>query len=317
MSWSIDTRMQKSIKHLQKEYVSLMGPEAVGLYYRIMWLMSQSLSSPVTVKYVLDRTLNIHHDSTISLLKKLKAFGLITTKTIVTSEGNEQELEWHLPKRLSKQEKMDAVTKMLKYFVISVPESEVLFDHVSKLEETELTEQEAVEAIEKTSQDEDFENLKKKIGDDTGMGLVIFYYQTLGKEFGGRYVSRNLQIEAANLNTVMKKNGDTAEKTREYFKWIIKKNKRENKFDRVSGLGLYPELRKEAHYAIDVQKKGDKKFEEVVEDISKEDKMMNNMKGVYEIYVQKGMTPEDALQKMRQNFAEEAVNKFLGTLNVQ
>ena len=105
--------------------------------------------------------------------------------------------------------------------------------------------------------------------------------------------------------------------TREYFKWIIKKNKRENKFDRVSGLGLYPELRKEAHYAIDVQKKGDKKFEEVVEDISKEDKMMNNMKGVYEIYVQKGMTPEDALQKMRQNFAEEAVNKFLGTLNVQ
>jgi len=313
---SIDTKISKSIKQLQIHYSVLMGPEAVGMYFRMLWFESNSLNKRIDGDYIRSQTIGIHYPAVQVLLKKLAAFGLVTKKKVPTDDGFEWAYKTQSAKNLTLEEKRQAIFQMYKYVAINKEEFDVLNKYLDETGEPVLPEEDVEDIIEKSYQDENFEEVRKKISPDSGMGLVIHYYRVLSKTFGGRYYSRNLKMESANLKACMAKNGDTPEKTREYFEWVIAKNKKENKFDRVSGLGLYPEHRKEAHYSIDVLKKGGKRFEEAVEDIPKEDKMINNMKELHLLYTNKGMSSDEAVEKMKENFSEEAIDKFKEILNV-
>ena len=314
---TIDTKLSKSIKQLQIHYSVLMGPEAVGMYCRMLWFESTSINKIIDMDYLESQTLPIHWPSVLKLIKKLVAFRLLKKTKEIKDDGFSWNYETISAKNLTAEEKKQAVFRMYKYHAIDKEEHDILIEYIDENSVVSLPDEGVEDIIEKSYQDEDFEEIRKKINPDTGMGLVIHYYHLLSNTFGGRFLSRNLKQEAANLKICMAKNGDTPEKTREYFAWVINKSKRENKFDRVSGLGLYPEHRKEAHYAIDVLRSGHKKFEQAVDDTPREEKIMKNMKGVYALYMEDGLLHDDAMDKMKKNFSEDAIVKFMETLNAR
>jgi len=249
------------------------------------------------------------------LLKKLAVFKLVS-RTKITRDG-ESDWEWmvHTPKYISTENKYAYVEKMYNKVLIDGVEKDRLFQYIK--DTAHYIEQEHDTEDSTTVKDKDFTTGVRQIDPDSAMALVIYYYQTLGEVFGGRYVSRNIEMETARLKDCMRNNNDTPEQTREFMRWGIEKAKSKNQFEKVASLGLYPEFRKHAYHALYVKQNGDKKFEEKVDDMDKGDKLSKNIRDVYNIYINDGLNHEQALIRLKENFNdEEVINKALEGVNV-
>jgi hypothetical protein len=311
-----DTRIAKSFNILFTDYQMLLGHEAIGLYYHLIWIHSRSLGKPVTAEYIRSKTF-MTDEYLMKMLKKLGAFKLVSRIRVENENGKEWEYAIDNPKYISTQDKYNIVEKMYNKVLIDEVEKNRLFEYIKDTATNEKNDKDNTE-INYLTKDKDFSEGLTEINPDTSMGLVLYYYKKLGEVFGGKYVSRNIQQESANLKDCMKKNSDTPQMTREFFDWLLNKAKTKNQFEQVASLGLYPEYRKHAYHALYVQQSGDKKFEEKASDnVSKEDKLTKNIRSVYDMYISEGMTHELAVVKLNANFSEEVVSKSLDTVNAK
>jgi hypothetical protein len=237
-------------------------------------------------------------------------------KERIENSGGEKDWEFKTvaPKYISKEDKSSMVADLYAKVLIDENEKLSLIDYINDTaKDVHNDEGEDASFLVK---DKDFSEPAKGVGEDTPMGLVFYYYKKLGQIFGGRYISRNEGMEAAHLSECMKKNGDTAQVTREFFDWILERAKKTNMFDKVSGMGLYPEFRKHAYHALYVRQAGDKKFEAeagIDDTLSEDEKIIKNIKGVFDIYKNEGeMTEEEIIEKvLKKNFSDEAIKMFM------
>jgi len=311
---SSDENIGKAFKVLYTDYNMFLGPEAIGFYFNLHWLHMRSLGKPITLEYIKNKTL-LPEEQISFLLKKLAVFKLVS-RTKITRDG-ESDWEWmvHTPKYISTENKYAYVEKMYNKVLIDGVEKDRLFQYIK--DTAHYIEQEHDTEDSTTVKDKDFTTGVRQIDPDSAMALVIYYYQTLGEVFGGRYVSRNIEMETARLKDCMRNNNDTPEQTREFMRWGIEKAKSKNQFEKVASLGLYPEFRKHAYHALYVKQNGDKKFEEKVDDMDKGDKLSKNIRDVYNIYINDGLNHEQALIRLKENFNdEEVINKALEGVNV-
>lgn len=309
-----DSKVAKAYNILYTDYAMLIGFDAIGFYYHLIWLHSRSLGKPVTFDYIKSKTF-IPEEKLQILIRKLLVFKLIKKERIENS-GGEKDWEFRTvtPKYISREDKSSMVADLYAKVLIDENEKQSLIDYINDTsKDTHNDDGENVADF--LIKDKDFSEPSKGVGEDTPMGLLLYYYKRLGQVFGGKYISRNERMEAAHISECMKKNGDTPEMTREFFNWILERARRSNKFDQVSSLGLYPEWRKHAYHALYVKQEGDKKFEkaEPEQNISPEEEILRNIKGVFDIYKSKGtMSDGEIVEKvLRKNFSDDAIKMFM------
>jgi dissimilatory sulfite reductase (desulfoviridin) alpha/beta subunit len=77
-------------------------------------------------------------------------------------------------------------------------------------------------------------------------------------------------------------------------------------------MGLYPEWRKQAHYAIVVKGQTGAKFapEVSLEAVQSDESIQDNIQKLFVMYKDRGMDVEEIDTKLRSNFSEQAVDKF-------
>ena len=227
---SSDENIGKAFKVLYTDYNMFLGPEAIGFYFNLHWLHMRSLGKPITLEYIKNKTL-LPEEQISFLLKKLAVFKLVS-RTKITRDG-ESDWEWmvHTPKYISTENKYAYVEKMYNKVLIDGVEKDRLFQYIK--DTAHYIEQEHDTEDSTTVKDKDFTTGVRQIDPDSAMALVIYYYQTLGEVFGGRYVSRNIEMETARLKDCMRNNNDTPEQTREFMRWGIEKAKSKNQFKKL------------------------------------------------------------------------------------
>ena len=290
------TRVSKCFSIIYLDYIRFIGEEAAGLYFHILWMSDKSLGKPLTPSYIIGKT-SIKKESVKTILQTLLAAGLITR----TRVDGLWTVVIQTPKYLTKKGKIRVAERLFNEDLISEDEKIDMIKYINKRHEhdsDELTPTDQSKVI----------NFETEKNPDTGESLVEFYYRTLSRAFGAKYVSRNAVIEIKNLKDCMKKNGDTPEMTRDFFAWIIARAKQKGKFEQVSSLGLYPELRKHAYNAIVTGRNVDGKFAPEVE---RSVDIIVNMQAVFDIYVGKGFSKEEIEERMNNSFDKQAVDDFL------
>jgi predicted transcriptional regulator len=315
MSARPETKVGNAWPVLYTDYANLIGHDAIGFYYHLIWLHSRGLARNITFDYIKSK-LRIDDAYLIKTLKKLAIFDLVKRTGVENNGVKDFEFEAKNPSYLSKVQKIEMVNKMFAKNIIDEAEKESALKYISETSKDEHNDgQNSI--IEEFAKEKDFSNGSRQVGEDTFVGLVRFYYKYLGEVFGGKYKSHKEETDAAVLRNIMTPNGDTAEMTREFFKWIIDRAKKHNKFESVSSMSWYADQRKHAYYHLNIKQTGDKKFEETVVDNTPEvDKIMKNIKGVYSVYVSENMPHEEIVANiLLKNFDEKAVEQFLETLD--
>lgn len=305
-----ETKVGAAWAVLYTDYANLIGHDAIGLYYHLIWLHERGLTRNITFDYIKSK-LRASDEQLKLMLKKLAIFELVKRVGVEVDGVKDFEFVVKNPGYLGKADKIEFVNTMFAKNVIDEAEKESALQYINETSKEEHNDGDNV-IVDEVAKDKDFNIRTKQAGEDTFVGLVRFYYKHLGETFGGRYRSHNEQTEAAILKNVMAPNGDTADQTREMFQWIINKAKKHNKFESVSTMSWYADQRKNAYYHLYVKGTGDKKFEETVDNTPESSKIMKNIKGVYDIYVAENMSHEDIVNTvLLKNFDENAVNEFL------
>jgi len=293
----MESRAAKAFNIIYLDYIRFIGPDAAGLFFHILYMSDKTLGKPLTASYIAEKS-NISKESIRVILKVLFAVGLISK----TKKANVWEIVIKTPKYLNKEGKIKIVEKMFNEDLVSEEEKIDMILYINQFHKQDNMEMTA------TSQGKEI-NFETTKNPDTGESLVEFYYRTLSRIFGAKYISRNAAMEIRHLKDCMKKNNDTPELTRKFFEWIIQRAKQKNKFEQVSSLGLYPELRKHAHNALVVNGNTDAKFAPEVK--QKTGDIVTNMRAVFDIFVKKGLTREEIEARMYNSFDNQAVDEFL------
>ena len=213
------------------------------------------------------------------------------------------------PKHIGRNDKLDIVQVLVNKNIIDENEKISMIEFINRHYDGDYYQGD----VPKETKNLNFENSKSKtINPDSGLSLVSYYYDFLSETFGAKYPSRNELAEAKHLKEVMRKNNDSAETTRQFFRWVITRAKQKNQFDKVSSLGLYPEYRKHAHYAIFVKGHGDSKLspEVNISEAQSDESILKNVQEVFAIYKAKGSSDEEINTKLRSNFSDSAIDKF-------
>jgi hypothetical protein len=310
---NIETKVVRSFNILYTDYAFMMGHASIGFYYNLMWLDSRSLGKPLTLDYIKSK-IKLSEDEIKLLIQRLLCLSLLSKKRVENGEDKDWEFVPIVPDYLSKDEKIEAVEKMFKKMLIKENEKYALIEYINDniKDNTEIT----VEHVDHITKDKDFNEPAKEVGEDTYLGLVHYYYRELSRVFGGRWVSRADKKEAANLKICMDKNGDSPEVTRQCFDWVIARAKKHGLFEKVSSMGLYPEFRKHAIYHLYIKQTGDSKFEETSSTITIEEdqqRAVDNMSGLYDLYVADGLNQETIIAKFKEAFADQHIEAFLAS----
>ncbi len=297
---NLDTRISQTFSVLHSQYDEMLGLNATGMYYKLIWINASSLGRPLTVEYISKKT-GADEQSCRAALKSLWCCKLIRK----SRDGGVIIL---FPKKLlSMVEKKSFLDKLSEHHIIT---NEVKSDILIKLMDKEGRVNPEADRV--VLGNKDLANPTKEAGPDTFEGLVNYYYKTLGETFGGAYTSRNIRAESKTLGETIKRNNDTPEQTRQMMKFIMERAKGGNKFDQVGTLGLYHSFRNKAYYHLFVDGAGDRKFETIEAPVKS---TFEDIEEVYNFHISNGKEQSVATDIIRNAFDKEDVDTFLNKLN--
>ncbi len=294
---------------LTKDYLPLIGLDGIGFYCYLVRLDRNNFSKMITIEFnIMPEILISTPEHLMKLINKLEICELLEVdykKTLchvkpLNSCPQDSEKQLYYCDKLfdnfliTEEEKV----KMVKEINIRRQEKNENFKRQPKIRE-------AVEDIELLKPSKIAQN------PNNAVELVKYYYRLLSKEFNGDFHPANFVKEGSLLKKSMRKNGDTHEDVKRYFKLIIEQHKRENNFDAVSTMGLYGWLRNKANYHINKESIISK---EIVNEKDKKDIILQEITEAFNYYISDGETVEESIQKLRLAYKSELVDNFLKTL---
>lgn len=297
-------RIAQCFDIINEDYLYLITPEAYGIYHQLLWFKHDVFhGDAITYTYLSQQTgLSIDDiKKNISLLANLKLVKPMKRKEAVQVVAP--------PASLSHEEKLKLIEEFVEKGIIDKADHKQRIDNI--LAKLERKNQKRIEDLQ--PKDMNFGEIEAG-NPDSPKNLVRYYYRKLREHFGGNYVSHNDIREASNLSNLMKKWGDSPENTRKFFDLIISKAKEKGKFNEVSSMSLYGNLRHKAHHALYGEAVTDSSFSKPID--NKESEMMQNMNGLHQFYMStENMSYEQSLQELEKAFGKKRLNQFLEGIN--
>lgn len=243
-----DARIANIVNILSRDFTLLIGLDGLGLYVFLLRLEATNLGTFEIEK--LTENLNMYPEDINNLLTKMKICGLIEYKL-----KNKDKYNYTLNpfKALSQPEKLHFLDLICENQLMNEEDAENVEYIITKAQnKTPKQEGEVTKKIKEKKPVQDIDILKKEknINPDTGRALVRQYYHKLSNVFGMYCQTHNEYAEARLLNDSMRKYGDSPDRVRQMFEYIITDAKSKNMIEWVNHISKYLKFRDIAYYRL-------------------------------------------------------------------
>lgn len=301
---TFDEKVSLIFRLVNEDYANILSPEGAGVYMRLVWMRQEMLDSKVyknnpsiSYDYILSNV-KISREDLDTHIKILEALGLVSMLS------RKAAVYINNPKSLNYDERVKLIEDLAEKGIIDPSQKHVHIDGIHIHEEKKK--QRKISSME--PKDYDFGSATIR-NPDSSAGLVKYYYDKLSQEFGGHFTSRNIAREASLIKALMGKWNDSPDATRQMFDYMIKKAKEKGRFQDVSSMSLYGSMRNNVYYYLFGQKL------QAPKPLSVQEEKMSNMKVLYDIYLDNGMSHEEAFKELGSAFGEETLKQFEAGIN--
>lgn len=313
---TIDQKSSNIVNILSRDFTPLIGLEGIGLYVFLTRLDANSFGK-FKVEDLADN-LNMGEDEVICLLNKLRICNLIEYKI----SKNGEKYDFKLPdfKSISQAEKLHFIDIMEEETWITKDEKKeieaiIVIQHIPKKDTKEGVVSDKSKRSRKSTYDVDLKKYIENRNPDSFPALVDDYYKLIGKYFGSYHKSHNSVQEAKLLKDSMRSNGDSPEKVRKMFEYIISDAFTKGKIEYVSNIARYIKLRPIAFYRVFVNQVSGPKF---IESGKVNEQTTIDLKFIKEQYdyFKENKHNHDIIVKdiLTPQFGEKAVQDFLKSI---